>query len=137
LICILESFELFKSFFELCFFYFFFVFVPFQGFFLGVPDRVSVPPSMNAPGALSGAMLTDAARKAAPASLVRELSRYAKARTSTSAVAAACCSGGVIKPRLDSKLWTFSQHPSWLNHDHPDQANCQLCVPTAMINHPT
>jgi len=41
-------FEFVRFFFELCFLYFF-MFVPFQRFFLG-PNRVSVPPSMNAPG---------------------------------------------------------------------------------------
>jgi len=43
-----------------------------------------------------GPCLTDAAPKAAPGELSVNDSRYAKVRTSTSAVAAAGCSGGVI-----------------------------------------
>src|SRR5262245_22710295 len=43
-----------------------------------------------------GPCLTDAAPKAAPGALSVKVSRYAKVRTSTSAVAAACCSGGVM-----------------------------------------
>jgi hypothetical protein len=94
------------SFFELCFLCFFFVFVPFRVvpspvFFLGVPHNACAPPNNECAGSAEvGPCLTDAAPKAASGALSVKVSRYAKARTSTSAVAAACCFGGVINTSL-------------------------------------
>jgi hypothetical protein len=49
---------------------------------------------------MSGPCLTDAAPEAAPGGLFVRGSRYAEARTSTSAVAAAVCFGGAISTSL-------------------------------------
>jgi hypothetical protein len=69
----------------------------FPVFFLGAPaQRVQAAKHERAESAKVGPCLTDAAPKAALGALSVKVSRYAKARTSTSAVAAACCSGGVI-----------------------------------------
>jgi hypothetical protein len=97
-------FELFESFVELCFLCFFFVFVPFSSVLFGRPAlpilcfllRARAAKDERAGSAKVGPCLTDAAPKAAPGVLSVNESRYAKARTSTSAVAAACCLGGVI-----------------------------------------
>ena len=57
-------------------------------------------------GAMSGPCLTDAAPETAPGGLFVRESRYAEARTSTSAVAAAVCVGGVISTSLFARAMT-------------------------------
>jgi len=70
-------------------------------FFFGHPGHSARAAKRKRAGSAQvGPCLTDAAPKAAPGEFVRDISRYAKARTSTSAVAAACCSGGVINTSL-------------------------------------
>src|SRR5215470_17824541 len=67
----------------------------------GRPAHACAPPNNECAGSAEvGPCLTDAAPKAAPGALSVKVSRYAKARTSTSAVAAACCFGGVINTSL-------------------------------------
>jgi hypothetical protein len=55
---------------------------------------------------MSGPCLTDAAPETAPGGLFVRESRYAEARTSTSAVAAAVCVGGVISTSLFARAMT-------------------------------
>ena len=55
---------------------------------------------------MSGPCLTDAAPETAPGGLFVGESRYAEARTSTSAVAAAVCVGGVISTSLFARAMT-------------------------------
>jgi hypothetical protein len=56
-----------------------------------------------------GPCLTDAAPEAAPDECVRGGSRYAEARTSTSAIAAAACVGGFISTSLQL-CWDRRRH---------------------------
>jgi hypothetical protein len=75
---------------------------------------------------MSGPCLTDAAPETAPGGLFVRESRYAEARTSTSAVAAAVCVGGVISTSLFARAMTQGhRHPGRQNQCLADNKACQ------------
>jgi hypothetical protein len=75
---------------------------------------------------MSGPCLTDAAPETAPGGLFVGESRYAEARTSTSAVAAAVCVGGVISTSLFARAMTQGhRHPGRQNQCLADNKACQ------------
>jgi hypothetical protein len=84
-----------------------------------------------------GPCLTDAAPKAAPGELSVNDSRYAKVRTSTSAVAAACCSGGVINTSSTARDGRSTSIQAGEKMIIPLMLNVKKCVAAAAINHAT
>jgi hypothetical protein len=105
-------------------------------------QRVHAAKHECAGGAKVGPCLTDAAPKAAPGALSVKVSRYAKVRTSTSAVAAACCFGGVINTSLQqmSLQHSMGRSASIQAGDMmiiPLMLNVKNCGDVGTINHTT
>lgn len=75
-----------------------------------------------------GPCLTAATPEAAPGALFLKESRYAKARTSTSAVTAAICAGGFMSTSLHHR----TRHPLSASEPaqecHTDATSCQLLI---------
>jgi hypothetical protein len=84
-----------------------------------------------------GPCLTDAAPKAAPGGLSVNDSRYAKVRTSTSAVAAACCSGGVINTSSTARVGRSTSIQAGEKMIIPLMLNVKKWVAAAAINRAT